>query len=201
MIRKRTRETPEVRRAQIVDEAIRIVGQLGYYGFTVQALAERCGITNAGLLYYFGSKDKLLLALLDEIERREEEAIGPVVALIDDRNPLGLARTDAVAGLVRSMAERVTISREQGRFIAMLQAESMEASHPAHQWFAQRQEETIDLLVRLLRPLTDKPLPMARRLMVVLYGFIQQWLRSGQDFNLADECEDAAKSLLRGLAD
>ena len=64
--RKRVREDPKVRRSQIVDEAIRIIGEYGYYGFTVQALAERCQLSNAGLLHYFGNKDDLLLALLDE---------------------------------------------------------------------------------------------------------------------------------------
>jgi AcrR family transcriptional regulator len=64
----------DIRRSQIVDEAIRIFGALGNCDFTVQAPAERCDLPNAGLLHYFGSTDSLLLALLDEIERREEAA-------------------------------------------------------------------------------------------------------------------------------
>ena len=71
----RTRENPAIRRAQIVDEGIKIIGERGYNGFTIQALAERCSMSNAGLLHYFESKDALLLSLLDEIERREIEIV------------------------------------------------------------------------------------------------------------------------------
>jgi len=50
---------PEVRREQILEEAISILGRLGYHGFTIHELAERCGLSNAGLLYHFPSKDQL----------------------------------------------------------------------------------------------------------------------------------------------
>ena len=67
MTRRRTREKPEVRRSRIIEEAFRIVGELGYRGFTVQGLAERCGLTNAGLLHYFGGKEDLLFAAMRHI--------------------------------------------------------------------------------------------------------------------------------------
>lgn len=197
--RKRIREAPEVRRAQIIDEAIRIVGELGYYGLTVQGLARRCGLSNAGLLYYFGSKSGLLLALLDEIERREEEAIAPIVSMIEDEGPGLEKRRKAITELIGEMARRVAENREQGKFVAMLQAESMEPSHPAHQWFAQREKETIELLVRLLEPLTDAPQPLARCLTALPHGMVGQWLRSEQEFDLAEECEACAGILLSAL--
>ena len=74
-VRTRTRNDPEVRREQILDEAIRIIGQRGYYGFTVQELAQRCGLTNGGLLYHFGSKEQLLIAVLEERNRRNAEIV------------------------------------------------------------------------------------------------------------------------------
>src|ERR1700741_3608955 len=62
----RRRMDPELRRQQILDEAIRLIGQLGYQGFTVQELALRCSLTKGGLLHYFGSKEQLLVAILEE---------------------------------------------------------------------------------------------------------------------------------------
>jgi AcrR family transcriptional regulator len=62
-----------VRRAAMLDEAICMLGEHGFNGLTVQGLAERCAISNAGLLYYFAAKDELLLAVLDEFELRERE--------------------------------------------------------------------------------------------------------------------------------
>lgn len=57
----------------MLDEAICMLGEHGFNGLTVQGLAERCAISNAGLRYYFAAKDELLLAVLDEFELRERE--------------------------------------------------------------------------------------------------------------------------------
>jgi len=73
---KAAREEPSLRREQILDETIRILGEQGYHGFTIQELAKRCGLSNAGLLYYFGSKDLLLIAVLDEIRNIVSRRIG-----------------------------------------------------------------------------------------------------------------------------
>jgi AcrR family transcriptional regulator len=35
------------RRQQIITEATRIIGQRGYYGFSMQELADSCGLTVA----------------------------------------------------------------------------------------------------------------------------------------------------------
>lgn len=195
--RKRLRENPQVRRSQIVDEAIRIVGEFGYYGFTVQALAERCDLSNAGLLHYFGSKDSLLLALLDEIERREEEAIAPLLATLEDRPPIAGNKQARLLQVMEAMAARAAQAPEQTRFLAVLQAEALEPTHPAHDWFAQRDAETIALLLRLIDPATAKPHAMTRYLISILRGLTGQWLRDRDGFDLVQEFSDAAKRMLK----
>lgn len=59
------------RRLAILDEAIQIIGEQGYRGSSINDLAKRCGLTTAGLLHHFGSKDGLLIALLEERDRRD----------------------------------------------------------------------------------------------------------------------------------
>jgi len=187
MTRQRVREKPEVRRARIVAEAFRIVGERGYHGFTVQALAERCGLTNAGLLHYFGSKDDLLLALLDEIEGQGETPVAPLVVALERAAPSPAGRRAAIAAILSSMIEPVVANPEQGRFVCVLRAEAMEPSHPAHDWFAARDRETMDLIVRLLDPLGGDTPPLARQLVAALNGLVGQWLQSGQGFDLMAE--------------
>jgi AcrR family transcriptional regulator len=80
---------PGARRA--ADQAIRIIGQRGYAGFGIQELAQRCQLTNAGLLYHFGSKDRLLIALLEDRDRRD--AVASIVGLAGQRNSRGFARS------------------------------------------------------------------------------------------------------------
>src|ERR1700741_5612700 len=79
--RKRVRAKPENRRAQILDEAIRLIGERGYNRFTIQELAQRCQLSNPGLLHYFGSKEDLLVALLEDRDRRAAEVVAGVAGL------------------------------------------------------------------------------------------------------------------------
>lgn len=57
------------KRAEILDAALRLIAENGYGGATVQQIADAVGLTKAGVLHHFGSRDGLLLAVLD---RRDE---------------------------------------------------------------------------------------------------------------------------------
>ena len=83
----RVRLTAHARRAQIIDEATRLIGERGYYGFTLQQVADACGVTVAGVLHHAGTKERLLLDVVEERDRRDEawlrrrEADTPAVSL------------------------------------------------------------------------------------------------------------------------
>ena len=64
-----------VRRAQILDETMRIIGERGYHGFGIQELAKRCDLTKPGVLHHFGSKDQLLIALLNDRDAKHEKEL------------------------------------------------------------------------------------------------------------------------------
>lgn len=192
----RNRQDAAFRKAQIIDEALRIIGEFGYYGFTIQGLAERCGMSNAGMLRYFGSKDKLLLALLDEIERRVEVRIAPLVAGATQDAQSPERAHAATAELLRAMAIHYLEDVSLTRFVAALQMESINPSHPAHGWFDDRENETIELFTRLASPWTLEPVSAARRLYATIQGLGQHWLRSGQAFDLVAEWEKAFAAIL-----
>lgn len=194
--RSRIRENPVVRRAQILDQALRIVGELGYYGFTIHALAERCGISNAGLLYYFGSKDKLLLALLDELERRIELRLTPLVALASRDAQSSKDAHAATAALLHAMAEHFTEDVPLTRFVAALQLESIHETHPAHDWFGDRERESIALFTRLASPWVEDDISAGRQLYALMHGIGQQWLRAGQSFDLLAQWDKAFRAIL-----
>lgn len=193
MNRTRIRDNPDARRAQILEEGIRLVGQHGYYGLTVQALAKRCGISNAGLLYYFSSKGQILLALLDELERRETEIMTPIVEAAL-QSPVGEGRT-ALARMIHVMVERVVGQGSLGRFIIVLQSEALDHTHPAHDWFVERERLTLNLFVSLLQDMQN-PQSTARLLYAVMHGLGLQWLRTDGAFNLIEEWEQASALIL-----
>ncbi|MGP4049872.1 TetR family transcriptional regulator [Streptomyces sp. 2A115] len=61
------------RRAQIVRAARDSFTERGYAGASLRDIAERTGITQAGLLHHFRSKDDLLCAVLAQREAEEWE--------------------------------------------------------------------------------------------------------------------------------
>ena len=60
------------RRRQIVMAAALAFGQYGYHGASLRQIADEVGTTNATLIAYFGSKEGLLVAVLEHW--REETA-------------------------------------------------------------------------------------------------------------------------------
>lgn len=63
------------RKAAILNAAVELFGTLGYYGTSLQKIADRVGLTKAGVLHYVGSKEGLLSCALDEVYDSETEDI------------------------------------------------------------------------------------------------------------------------------
>lgn len=180
----------------ILDEGIRALGEHGFNGLTVQTLAKRCGISNAGLLYYFGSKDEILLAVLDELERRETELIAPVVAAIDRSQDTPTATWTAAIHVLHTMASRFMVQAAQTRFAVVVHVESLDETHPAHAWFGKRERMTLDLFASLVADLVPLPQSTARQLLGLMHGLGIQWLRANKGFDLLDEWDRAVAALL-----
>jgi len=67
---------PEANRARIVDAAIEEFAARGFKGAAMDAIAARTHTTRALINYYFGSKEKLYIAVLEQVygEIRDAEA-------------------------------------------------------------------------------------------------------------------------------
>jgi AcrR family transcriptional regulator len=64
-----TENTPTVR-DDLLDAARRCLRELGYSGLSTRRVAEMAGVPLSQIHYHFGSKQKLILALLEEENRR-----------------------------------------------------------------------------------------------------------------------------------
>lgn len=198
--RTQTREEQDLRRDQIIEESIRIVGERGYFGFTVQELAQRCGISNAGLLYHFGSKDQLLLEMLQEFERREGEAIAELAREAEREGKRGGLSAAALLNLLRTMALRGTTQPEIGRLHLVLQSETLDPGHPAHALYKKRQAKMLAFFSNLISPHVETPRATARLLVAIADGLSLQWVREDGGFNFAAEWDRAILTLLPRLA-
>jgi AcrR family transcriptional regulator len=115
-------------RAAIVDAALDVFALRGFRGSALADVADKVGLTPAGILYHFGSKEALLVAVIAE---RDHRAGG---LLADMPADMGL---DALRDVVR-FAE---LSEQEPGLTALhtvLQVESFEPDTPAHQYFHDR---------------------------------------------------------------
>lgn len=128
--RRQPRSRPETlaRRRDILDAATEIFGAKGFTGGTLQEIADQVGMTHAGILHHFGSKDALLLEVL---QHRDET---DVADLAEQHIPDGM---DLFRHLVRTAfanAERPGIVQAY----AVLSAESVTHDHPGREFFEKR---------------------------------------------------------------
>ncbi|GAA4996451.1 TetR/AcrR family transcriptional regulator [Yinghuangia aomiensis] len=90
------------RRAEILEVALEVFATLGEKGALLKEVADRMGMSQAGVLHYFGSREGLLLWTLGERDR----LIAEDVLRVKYGNPLTplaeiLRRNSDVPGLVR----------------------------------------------------------------------------------------------------
>jgi AcrR family transcriptional regulator len=74
------RLTADARREQILDVAIEVFGRAGYYGASMNDIADAAGVTKPVLYQHFDSKSALYGALLDEVGSRLLAAITKATA-------------------------------------------------------------------------------------------------------------------------
>lgn len=117
----------------------------GFRGSALAEVAEKVGVSPANLVYHFGSKEGLLLAVIAERDRRAGD-----VMLTELAPSGGLA---ALRGAIR-FAEQSEGERGLAALHTVLQVESFEPDAPAHEYFAERS--------RVLRALTRGTLEQAQ---------------------------------------
>lgn len=139
-----TRPRGEQRRRQILDVALRLFAERGFSNVSVAEVASEVGITTAGLLHHFGTKNALLTAVLQEREARNQE--------IDER--LGSEGNDWLETFVARLAQNEEHPALMQLF-ALLSAESIAEQHPAHDWFVERYRSLAEVAAGEMAALLD----------------------------------------------
>lgn len=197
-IKKTTRKRlpPEQRKELILAEAYWLMSERGFHKFTIQELAQRCQMTNAGLLHYFESKDQLLISLLEERDRKDTEALGLAAAEILGDDAPDVLPLETVLRLLREGVKRNSTQPELCRMYSLLRSEAMNSEHPAHEFFRRRDGLALDFLERIVKPHVRHPRSTARQIFALMCGLENQWLQSGRVFNLVSEWDRGMSVLL-----
>ena len=75
----RPKQPEQVRRA-LLEAAVALAEEQGLGGITVQAVAERAGVTKGGLFHHFANKQALIDAVFDFMLEEMEEALDRLIA-------------------------------------------------------------------------------------------------------------------------
>ena len=162
------------RREQIIDAATAVFAEYGYAGGSVRTIADRIGVSPASLLQHFGSKEGLLMAVLEDWDRHTVEARLTDVTGLDY-----FRRLPEVMGA--HLANRGLLE-----LFSTIAAEASSPSHPAREFIQQRYAANIATLARQLQqavdagdvaPLSPGEIDIEVRLVTaVLDGIGLQWL-------------------------
>jgi AcrR family transcriptional regulator len=197
--RDRPRLPAAARRRQIVDVAASLIADRGFWGVSMQDIADRCGLTVPGLLRHMESKVGLLIAVLEHRDVEDARSLRDHLGTTEDEVPDDWA-TGRPAGvnlrrLCAATMQRNATQPEIVRLFTVLAAESLEPTHPAHDYFARRQEQAATAYAALAGHLTDRPELLARQILAMMDGLQIQWLRNPEATDLVQEWETAAETL------
>ena len=187
------------RQQQIIEEATRIIGQRGYYGFSMQELADSCGLTVAGLLHHVGSKEELLVALLQARDQRDRDALGDWAGSSRQQERNQRPSISDAADVLRRIVTRNATQPGLVRLYSMLRAESCYPGHPAHDYFQARDQQVLRAFARLFDGLAGHPASMARQLLALMGGLEEQWLRDPTAMDLVQEWDRAMATILASV--
>lgn len=81
--------TETARRAQLIAAAITTVNEIGYHRASLSEIAQRAGVAKSAIVYYFSSRESLLLSVVEEVFTRLEAAVAQAVDA-DDQPPAQL---------------------------------------------------------------------------------------------------------------
>ncbi len=194
--RRSPRPRPETleRRRRILSAAMTTFGRKGYNKGPLTEIAEQVGMTHAGILHHFGSKDQLLV----EVLRYRDES--DVEGFAEQHIPDGI---ELFRHLVRTAFAN---ERRPGivQTYAVLSAESVTDDHPARGYFEGRYDTLRAEIVAAFRVVcaehgVTEPDTVGRAaagILAVMDGLQVQWLLAPDDVELARASEFAIEALV-----
>jgi AcrR family transcriptional regulator len=163
------------KREEILDRALEVIAREGYRGASVRELADAVGLSQAGLLHYFDSKEELFTEILRKRDERDMREYG------------GEWTTPSPGSLSRGYVDVIRHNSEVPGLVQLfssLAVDAAEPTHPAHDFFLNRGATLRETFVAELQSeqeagrLTDRvdAETLARIFQAVSDGLQLQWM-------------------------
>lgn len=161
------------KREEILERALEVIAREGYRGASVKELADAVGLSQAGLLHYFDSKEQLFTEILRKRDEVDMAHFAP-----DSGAPP--EPRDAYLALVRHNAEVPGLVQ----LFSRLAVDAADPAHPAHDFFLARSAALRDTLATALAQqqaigqVTDRvdAVTLARIVQAISDGLQLQWM-------------------------
>ena len=187
------REETIRKREDILKAALQTFGSRGYKSGSLAEIADQVGITHAGVLHHFGSKDQLLLDVL--VYRDQAD----VAHLEGQHIPGG-------GGLFTHLVSTAALNAKRPGIVqayAVLSGDSVTDGHPAKDWFRARYAQLRLEVGEALREVCGDTPPSdqivddaAASILAVMDGLQIQWLLDPDNVDLARASEFAIEGIL-----
>ncbi|WP_228001642.1 TetR/AcrR family transcriptional regulator [Nocardia australiensis] len=184
----------DIRREQIIDQALKSFADNGYRNSSIAGIAERCGLSQTGLLHYFPNKAALLSAVLEYRDQLDYNR------LQFDQPPRGKQALRRLAQLVDHNMHVPGLIR----LFTVVTSEAVTTDHPAHEWVVNRYRTLEDFLAKALsdgiedgdfRPDIDTK-GLARQIFAMMDGLQLQWLLDPDRLDMAALFHDYIDELI-----
>ncbi|WP_235502627.1 MULTISPECIES: TetR/AcrR family transcriptional regulator [unclassified Kitasatospora] len=184
------------RREEILRIAMETFATRGYHHASLAEIADRVGLTQAGLLHHFRSKTALLSGVLALRDESDIEQLGT-------ERPRGLAFLDHLVDTARHNSEREGIVR----LYTVLSAESVTDGHPAQSYFRERYRGLRAMVAEALVEAAELGElqaefdvgSVAAAIVAVMDGLQVQWLLDPDAVDMAASTRRAVRVLLADL--
>lgn len=191
------RPATRAKREQILRAAVETFGSKGYTNGTLADIADQVGMTHAGVLHHFGSKQKLLLEVISYRDHADLEHVGT------DHMPDG---ADLFVHLVETAFAN---ARRPGivQVFTVLTGESVTDDHPAHDYFQNRYRvlrQDVEEAFRVFcaqQGVSDEAAiaVAAASILAVMDGLQLQWLLEPEVVDLGEATRFAIRAIVNGV--
>ena len=180
------------RRREILEAGIEVFSAGGFRSGSIREIAERVGMSQAGLLHHFANKNELLAAVLELRDDQSREYTG--------NQGDGLT---TIRGLIRLVEHN---SRVPGlvELHTTLSAEATAPDHPAHDYFVRRYAYVTGFITTAFEQIQSDgnlapgidPASASRSVTALMDGLQVQWLLDRNSVDMAEETRTFVRRLI-----
>ena len=186
------------KRARILDAAVRVFAERGFFGATVAGIARAAGVADGTIYLYFKSKDDVLLRLFDE----------KMTDLLAEAKAAAAQEGSAPARLSRLVQLHLALVEKDPGLAQVLIVELRQSAQFPKAEGRQKLAAYLDVFGQIVRDGQDAadfdPAISAQTAKRAIFGALDEialgWLMSGRRTSLKKTAAELSALLVRGLA-